>query len=408
MNALRRLTLTETIRRGFLQGTVAPPCKVCRNPALPLSTLPDTGTKMLAWQIDDYGGIDRFKLVEKPVPIITKPDQVLIKVHASSINPIDIRMRGGYGARLFNRARGVSKAGDELPLTLGRDCSGIVVDMGRLVKGIDIGQAVWANVHAASQGSHAQYVLVTKNDLSRKPENLSHVEAASINYAAITTWSAVYAVAKIRPENATDKRVLILGGSGGIGSFAIQLMKAWGAHVTTTCSASATEFVSKLKPHHIVDYKRADVESELKRIGPFDFILDTVGGDTERYAMKALNKGSQYVTLVSPLMLETDKHGLVRGSLSSSWVLFNKNMQANKYGGKYRWSFAHPSTYALNEVAKLVEHELIRPCVEKVFPFTELPDAFANIETRSARGKTVVNVVGQELKVPKSADFYMS
>eukprot|EP00057_Strongylocentrotus_purpuratus_P003345 XP_003726457.1 PREDICTED: reticulon-4-interacting protein 1, mitochondrial-like [Strongylocentrotus purpuratus] len=407
MTALGRLALTETIRRGLLQASAS---SLCRNTALCLSTLPDTGTKMLAWQIDAYGGIDRLKLVEKAVPIITKPDQILIKVHATSINPIDVRMRGGYGARLLNRIRGVSKEGDELPLTLGRDCSGVIVDMGRLVKGFDVGQQVWANVNGAHQGTHAQYVLVTKNDLSKKPENLTHVEAVSINYAAITTWSAVYAVAKIRPENAADKRVLILGGSGGVGSFAIQLLKAWGAHVTTTCSAEAREFVSSLNPHQIVDYNRSDVESELKRIGPFDFILDTVGGNTEQYAMKAMNKGkgAQYVTLVSPLMVETDKQGLVRGSLSASWTLFNKTRQASKYGGKYRWSFANPSTYALSEVAKLVEDELIRPCVEEVFPFTELPEAFANIEKRSARGKTVVNVVGLEKKVPKSADFYMS
>lgn len=375
-----------------------------------MSTLPDTGTKMLAWQIDGYGRMDRLKLCEKAMPIITKPDQVLIKVHAASINPLDIRMRGGYGAKFFNRTRGIGTAGDELPLSLGRDCSGVIVDMGQQVKGFDTGQEVWATVNAANQGSHAQYVLVTKNELSRKPENLSHVEAASIPYAAITAWSAMYAVAKIRQENAIDKRVLVLGGSGGVGSFAVQLLKAWGAHVTTTCSTEAADFVSTLNPHFIVDYKKPNVESELKRIGPFDFILDTVGGSTEDYALKALNKlkGSQYVTLITPFLPEIDKRGAILGSLSASWSLFNKAMLANRHGGKYRWAFATPSSHALKEIAKLVEEERIRPTVENVFPFEELPEAFANIETRSARGKTVVKVIGQDKHVPKTADFYMS
>ena len=382
------------------------------NFARALSTLPNTGIKMLAWQIDGYGGMEKLKLVEKPVPIITKPDQILIKVHAASINYLDIRMRSGYGAKLLNRTRGISADGDELPLTLGRDCSGVIVDMGQRVKGFKEGQEVWATVNSAHQGSHAQYVLVTGNDLSLKPENISHVEAASIPYAAITAWSAIYAVPKIRPENAMDKRVLVLGGSGGVGSFAVQLLKAWGADVTTTCSTEAVDFVSTLvHPNNIVDYKQPNLESELSRIGPFDLIIDTVGGSTEAYAMKMLNKlkGSQYVTLITPFLKDIDQHGAVWGSLSASWSLFSKAMQASKHGGKYRWAFALPSPHALKEVAKLIEEERIKPTVEMVFPFTEMPSAFANIEARSARGKTVVSVIREDVvDIPKTADFIFS
>ncbi|XP_071501511.1 reticulon-4-interacting protein 1, mitochondrial-like [Diadema antillarum] len=373
-----------------------------------LSTSTNPASKMLAWQVESYGGPDRLKLVETPVPIIKKPNQVLIEVYATSINPLDIRMRGGYGAALMNRARGVSTAGDELPLTLGRDCSGVIVDKGQGVKKFEVGEEVWAAIAGPDQGAHAKYALVNSNTLSRKPKNLSHTEAASIPYVAITTWSGIYAVAKFRPETAPDKRVLILGGSGGVGTFAIQLMKAWGCHVTTTCSAAAMDFVATFNPDNMVDYNK-NPASELQRLGPFDLIFDTVGGDTESYAMPSLGKRSHYITLITPFLRMMDEQGAFRGSLSASWALFSKARQANNYGGKYRWSFATPNTYALSEVAKLAEEGLIKPTVERVFPFEDMPAAFANVETRSARGKTVVNVKGEvEVEVPKTADFYMS
>ncbi|XP_038051901.1 reticulon-4-interacting protein 1, mitochondrial-like [Patiria miniata] len=390
-----------------------PNCIASRDPngrfARSSSSLNISGTtSMLAWQIESYGGNDKVKLVEKPIPVITQPNQVLIKVHASSVNPLDVKMRQGYGATLMNKGRKV-KSGGEFPLTLGRDCSGVIVGLGKAVKGFEVGDEVWGTVNQINQGAHAQYVLTTNGEISLKPNNLSHVEAASIPYVTITTWSATYAIARFRPENAVGRFALVHGGAGGIGSFAIQLLKAWNARVATTCSTDSVDFVRSLGADHVVDYRTTDPEKELKKLGRFDYILDPIGGKVEEYSLNLLNgaKGANYVTLITPLMAAIDSQGAVLGSLSSSFNLIKKALQTAKVGGKYRWAFATANAEALKKVAALVEEGKIRPVVNKVFPFTETPEALRAVEAGRARGKIVISVVkDKEEQEAKKVDIF--
>ncbi|XP_033646258.1 reticulon-4-interacting protein 1, mitochondrial-like [Asterias rubens] len=373
-----------------------------------MSSLTNSATTMLAWQIESYGGNDKLKLVEKPIPSITKPDQVLIKVYASSVNPLDIKLRSGYGARLLNKARRVSPGG-EFPLTLGRDCSGVIVDMGKDVKKFEIGDEIWATINQVNQGAHAEYVVTTTGEMSHKPKILSHIEAASIPYVAITSWSATYAISRFRPENAVGKMVLVHGGSGGVGSFAVQLLAAWGARVISTCSTDSVDFVYSLGAHHVVDYKTTDPEKELRKLGQFDLIVDTVGGSVEEYSLRLLNgaKGANYVTLVTPFLDMIEEKGPVLGSLAASFSLIKKALSTIKTGSKYRWAFATPNTKALEDVAALVQNQKIRPVVNQVFPFNEVPDAYQKVEKGPARGKVVIAVVNEEKTVsPKRVNIF--
>lgn len=299
----------------------------------------------------------------------------------------------------MNKARRV-KPGDEFPLTLGRDCSGVVVDVGKGVKDVAVDDEVWTSVNAVKAGCHAEYVVCGMEELSRKPKNLTHIEAASIPYVAITNWSAAYAVAKFRPQNALGKRALIFGGSGGIGTFGVQLLNAWGANVTVTCSENAFDLMYRLGAHHAVDYKSPNILQELLKHGKYDFILNAATEAVEDLAIKVIKEKAyaKYVTLITPFLNEIDKKGALLGGLSSSLELFKKSRKFAGAGATFRWAFAQPNGFALKEVAKLAEDGKIKPAIDEVFDYQDLPLAFKKVENGHTRGKVVVNVAGESAK----------
>ncbi|XP_056150233.1 reticulon-4-interacting protein 1 homolog, mitochondrial-like [Lampris incognitus] len=368
----------------------------CSSPSRPQNCMP-------AWVIDQYGtnGVLRFT-DEVSIPIVNSPSDVVIKVHATSLNPLDISMRGGYGAKLLKLRRdplSVMQSDSEFPLILGRDVSGVVVDCGSAVTHFYPGDEVWAAVPPWKQGSLAEFVALTEYEVSHKPKLVSHTEAASIPYVAATTWSALVNAGGLCRDNCSEKRVLITGGSGGVGTFSIQLLKAWGAHVTVTCSQNAEGLVRGLGADEVVDYTAGDVAEQLEQLEKFDVILDSVGGDTEQWALGLLKpwSGAKYVTLVTPLLLNTDSMGLLDGALRSGFTLHNKLIQnITSKGVFYRWGFYAPDGPALDEISKLVDAGKILPVVEAQFPFTQVPQAFQKMEQGHARGKTVVLVADEE------------
>lgn len=360
---------------------------------------------MSAWVIDQYGtdGVLKYR-EEMPVPSVGSTSEVLIRVHAASLNPLDISMKGGYGAKLLNLRRdpmSVMAGASEFPLVLGRDVSGEVVDCGSDVTHVVPGDEVWAAVPPWKQGSLAEFVTLTEYEVSHKPKLLSHTEAASIPYVANTALSALVNAGGLCRDSASNKRVLITGASGGVGTFSIQLLKAWGAHVTVTCSQNAEGLVRGLGADEVVDYTAGDSLELLEMMEKFDVILDNVGGETEQWATGLLKpwSGAKYVTLVSPLLLQTDSMGLLDGMLQAGLSLHNKAMQNIISSGVfYRWGFYAPDGPALDEVSKLVDAGKILPVVEAQFPFTQVPQAFQKVENGHARGKTVVRVVEDDDK----------
>uniref|UniRef100_A0A665UYQ7 NAD(P)H oxidoreductase RTN4IP1, mitochondrial n=1 Tax=Echeneis naucrates TaxID=173247 RepID=A0A665UYQ7_ECHNA len=365
---------------------------VCSSPSMRQSC-------MSAWAIGQYGTNEVLRYSEEiPVPTVSSPSDVMIKVHATSLNPLDVLMRGGYGAKLLKLRRdplSVMDSGCEFPLVLGRDVSGEVVDCGSEVTHFAPGDEVWAAVPPWKQGSLAEYVTLTEYEVSHKPELLSHTEAASIPYVASTAVSALVNAGGLCRDTSSDKRVLITGGSGGVGTFSIQLLKAWGAHVTVTCSQNAEGLVRGLGADEVVDYTAGDVAEQLGTMEKFDLILDNIGGDTEQQAMGLLKPwaGAKYITLVTPLLLNTDSMGLLDGAVNAGFTLHTKAIQNLISSGVfYRWGFYVPDGPALDEITKLVDAGKILPVVEAQFPFTQVPQAFQKLEQGHARGKTVVRV----------------
>nr|XP_002730693.1 PREDICTED: reticulon-4-interacting protein 1 homolog, mitochondrial-like [Saccoglossus kowalevskii] len=307
-------------------------------------------TQMKAWQIHKYGDNRVLELQNTRVPVICKPNQVIVKVHAASINPVDIANRGGYGRQILSKMRSEGSGGDSFPITLGRDFSGVVMKTGQDAKKFKYGDEVWGISSFQNQGSHAEFVLVSTDEISKKPKCLNHIEASSMPYVALTTWAALITFGGLTKDTTLDKKVLVYAGSG-----------EW-VHLPSR----------------------------------MDFILDTLGGDTaeKRDLLKKWNN-STLVSIVTPLIKDTDQYGLPFG-LASTGFSYMKNLFQGLRGGRtYRWAFCMPNAKALETISKLVEQQQIRPVIDEVFPFDKLPDAFEKLEKGGARGKTVINVIGK-------------
>ncbi|KAM7308285.1 reticulon-4-interacting protein 1 homolog, mitochondrial isoform X1 [Ixodes scapularis] len=193
-------------------------------------------------------------------------------------------------------------------------------------------------------------------------------------------------------------RCLILGGSGGIGTFAIQLLKAWNASVTTTCSSDAVELLSSLGADYVVDYTSPDFEQQLRQSPRFDFILDCVGTQKRPLATELLRKGrlATCVTVVSPVLKNTDDLGLLPGLATSALQALQITVKELMEARSVRWAFFCPNANALEEISGLVELGKIVPVIQDTFPFEDVPGAYRKIKEGHARGKTVVSVVNKD------------
>nr|XP_020464344.1 reticulon-4-interacting protein 1, mitochondrial isoform X2 [Monopterus albus] len=290
-------------------------------------------TVMPAWVIDKYGSNDVLRFTKNAsFPVIDYPNEVIVKVFAAGLNPIDVSMRGGYGAATMSMKRdplNIKQSGNEFPLILGRDVSGVIMECGLDVKYFRERDEVWAAIPPWKQGSLAEFVVLSGNEISHKPKSLSHTEAAAIPYVATTAWSALVNTGGLSKDNCAKKRILILGGSGGVGTFAIQMLKAWGAHVTVTCSQNAEQFARELGVDHVVDYTAGPVEEPLSALEKFDLILDNVGGDTEGWAPSLLKPwtGAKFVTLVTPFIENTDRLGIADGMMKTATTVATRALK---------------------------------------------------------------------------------
>jgi len=353
---------------------------------------------MNAWYINEYGSNDVLQLGIQPVPSLRKPTDILVRVHSASVNPIDFRMRSGYGETLLNVWRKLENV-EEFPLILGRDFSGEVVKAGRLARRFREGDEVWGTPSVIAGGTHGEFVVASQDEMSMKPSNWTHAEAASLPYVACTVWTALVSRAGLKPNNCHDKSVLVLGGSGGIGSFAVQLLKAWGAHVTSTCATDALDLVAGLGADHVVDYSAANMKEELESSGGFDVILDPFGGEVgEKYAtLLAKWKGAIYVTLAPPLLSDTDQFGTGLGLLSAGQSFTSSALQkALCSGSLVSWGLFSPNGAALDHIRSLCQSGMVKPVIQEVFPISKTDEAYAKLENGHARGKIVISMIGEE------------
>ena len=308
---------------------------------------------MRAVVIEKYGSVDELRIKDMPVPEIGDGD-LLVEVYAAGVNPIDWKLREGY------RRDSVELM---FPHILGLDMAGIVKNIGRKVTRFQPGDEVFSRTDLARQGTYAEYVAADETIVARKPENLTFEEAASIPLVGLTAWQALIDVAKMK----NDEKVLIHAGSGGVGSFAIQLTKARGAHAATTCSTINVDLVKSLGADEVIDYTKEDFSSLLR---DYDIVLDTMGGDIYRKSFTVLKKGGRIVSL-----LERPDEELAR-----------------KTGAKALYIFMQPNGKELDEIAGLLRQGKIKPVVGTVFPLEDVRKAQELSASHCAHGKIVLQV----------------
>jgi len=313
------------------------------------------------------------------------PGQVLVRMKASSVNPIDVRMSGGYA-----RAR-LTSLGIGLPMILGRDVAGVVERVGPGVDRFAPGDEVVGLVVSSEPGALAELVAVRADLLVKKPAVLSWQAAATYPYAGLTTWSAFVNEVGIKPGSLGGKTALVLGGAGGTGSFAVQLLKLWGARVAATCSAANTGFVAGLGADVVIDYGSQDYARVLHDV---DLVYDTVGGDEER-ALSVLRTdgGANFVSIVHPVIPVTDELGWEAGIVKVNAQRQTKaEEQRSKYGRGYFWSMIKPDNAMLSATTAFVAEGRIRMSIEHVYRLEQVREAFARSVTNRVRGKLVVEI----------------
>ena len=318
------------------------------------------------------------------------PKDVLIKVHAASVNRIDVGMTMGYGSKMVS----ASFQGTSLPRVLGRDCAGEVVAIGEQVKNFIAGDLVYATCPWSRDGAHAQYVAVNEEYVSIKPRNLSYIEAASLPWVATTVWTALVGCAGLNYRNTCNKKVLVHGGSGGVGSFAIQLLKAWGAEVVTTCSTNNLSKVQKLGADIVIDYTKEDFAAVTQ---DFDLVFDTVGY-TQNYEVRSLHllkrfDNAKYLSIRSPLLRMVNSWGVLMGNLITQLLTGIQVITQRLFHGRgFYYVIAKPNGECLGEVRELVEEGKITPQLSPAgtFPLEKITDAYELVRKGQAGGKVII------------------
>ncbi|ETN62474.1 zinc binding dehydrogenase [Anopheles darlingi] len=358
--------------------------------------------KMSGWQIHSYGNPQEEVQFSDGIkmPTLKSPTQLLVKVKAASVNPIDVAMINGYGASVLNTLR-CKDGGIEFPLVLGRDFCGEIVQKGLGISSreLEVGDEVWGVVPVHLQGCHADYVAVEKYCLFKKPSNLSKIDASAVLYAGLTAWSGLYLtghlgdlLGAISPVGGgRGKKVLVLGASGGVGTLAVQMLLAEGVEVFATCSADAMQLVSNLGVHYLLDYNDPTHVQSIASVGRFDIVLDCAGKGTE-YASEVPWLFDQYITFNSPVLKNIDAHGFGAGMYRNAAELVRSNVTAlNSRQGPVKWGYFMPAPQGIAYLQRLVEKGKLLPVVEKVYPFAKTLEAYERIEQKHLRGKIVID-----------------
>ena len=332
---------------------------------------------MKALTFQRYGKSPGLGITEVPRPVL-KPDELLVEVHAAGVNPIDNRLMTGAFKPVVKL---------ELPATVGSDVAGIVVEVGSRVKRFKPGDAVFASVFDLGRGSIAEFVAVPESVAAHKPPNLDFVQAASVPMVGLTAWQALKERAGLR----AGQKVFIPAGSGGIGSFAIQLAKQLGATVGTTTSTGNVELVRSLGADDVVDYKRQDFATVLR---DYDAVLGTVKGDAIEKSIGILKPGSSIVSLVGPLDAAFARSRRLNGLLTFVFGLMSRRILrlAGKRGVRYSFLFMRPDGGQLADIGELLASERIRPVIDKVFDFEQAADALRHLAQGRSRGKVVIKI----------------
>lgn len=333
---------------------------------------------MRAYVLTRYGGAEGAALMDVPSPAMG-PRDVLVAVRAAGLNPVDFKFRQGK-LRAIMRPR--------LPFVLGNELAGDVMAVGRDVKRFRVGDRVFARTAKDRAGAFAEQASIDEDDLAHMPRDLNYAGAAAVPLAALTALQALRDELGVRP----GQKVFISGGAGGVGTFAIQIAKWLGAHVTTTASKRGEALVRSLGCDAVIDYTAGDISRLTDR---FDAGFDLIGGKTLDQMFDIMKPGTRIVSvagLPEPQTASKDLGG--RPVLSALFWLISYGIRsrARRAGVSYRFLFMHPSGSELTLLAELIEHAKLKVIVDKTYPFAEISEALAYVENGRAKGKVVVTM----------------
>jgi NADPH:quinone reductase-like Zn-dependent oxidoreductase len=306
---------------------------------------------MKAVRIHSVGDPNVLTLEEVPRPV-QADEEVLIKVQAASVNPVDYKIRSGK----------YKKSEIHLPLTLGRDVAGVVAEVGRGVSNVKTGDEVYAFLGRKS-GGYAEYAVAEKNEVAPKPRSLDYVQAAAVPLAAETAWQALFDHGHLK----SGERVLIHGAAGGVGHFAVQFAKARGAIVLATAGTDDLEFVHSLGADEVIDYKKERFEDRARDI---DLVIDLVAGETQKRSWAVLKDGGRLVSTLGPPSAE----------------------EAAAHHAEATAFMAEPKSDQLAEIAKLIDNGKVKVFVQRTLPLSEARQAHEQLENEHSQGKVVLTL----------------
>jgi len=332
---------------------------------------------MKAFFIDRYGSKRDLLVGEMPDPEMGE-DDVLVQIYAAGVNPLDSGIRDGQFKLILPY---------RLPLILGNDVAGVVVRVGSRARRFKVGDEVYARPADDRIGAFAEFIAMKEDAVAIKPKNLSMEEAASIPLVGLTAWQALIEKANLKK----GQKAFIQAGSGGVGALAIQLAKHLGATVATTTSTANVDLVKRLGADIVIDYKKDDFET---RLHDYDVVLNSQDRKTLEKSLRVLKPGGKLISISGPPDPDfaQDRGGSFFLKLVTTALSYGVRKNAKSRHVSYSFLFMRASGDQLREITSLIESGVIRPVVDRVFPFESTKEALAYVETGRAKGKVVVKV----------------
>jgi NADPH:quinone reductase-like Zn-dependent oxidoreductase len=330
---------------------------------------------MKAFVVEKYGK-GGLRAAEVPDPTVG-PRDVLVRVSAASINPLDKMVRNGEFKRLLRY---------KTPFVLGHDVAGVVTQVGADVRDFKVGDEVFARPRDTRIGAFAEYIAIDHADLARKPNSLTMEESAAVPLVALAAWQALVDLAQLKP----GQKVLVHAGAGGLGSTVVQLARHLGAYVATTASGKDQEKVRGFGADEVIDYRNADF-AEL--LSGYDVVLDSLGSDNLAKSLTVLKPGGLAISVVGPPDAAFAEQ-IGRPMLKPVMALMSYKVRtrARKRGVRYSFFFMRGDGEQLKALAALYDAGALRPVLDRTFPFAETLDAMAYVEQGHAKGKVVVSM----------------
>ncbi|SFU23052.1 NADP-dependent oxidoreductase [Mesorhizobium sp. YR577] len=332
---------------------------------------------MKAFILDRYKKESALRFGDMPEPVLGQ-DDVLVEVHSAGLNLLDSKIRDGEFKLVLPY---------RLPLVLGHDVAGVVVRVGANVRRFMPGDEIYARPRDGRVGTFADFIAINEADVALKPKNLTMEEAASIPLVGLTAWQVLVERAKLKK----GQKVLIHAGSGGVGTFAIQLARHLGATVATTTSAVNAELVKNLGADVIIDYKTQDFE---KILSGYDVVLNSLAGDTLQKSLNVLKSGGKLISISGPPGPDFAKAQGLNWFLKQAIRLLSFGIR-RKAGARrisYSFLFMRADGEQLSKITSLIEAGIIRPVMDLTFPFEATNEALAYIETGRSKGKVIVKL----------------